>query len=332
METNNNKVILTGLQPTGQITLGNYLGAIKQMVEKQDEFSKQYIFIADLHAITLKHNPKELKENIRSLVATYLACGLDPNKNIIFMQSENPYHPSVSWLLECTAYFGETSRMIQFKEKSKKGENSTVGLFTYPILMAADILIYDVDYVPVGIDQKQHVELARDLSKRFNKMYGKTFKVPDVLINKEGTKIMDLLKPEIKMSKSNENQNGVIRLLDDPEIIRKKIMKSSTDSVAKVQFDPENQKGISNLINIYKSITKLEIEEIEKKFENSSYKDFKEEVANVVVNHLEQIQKRYYELLDSKELDEILDRGRDITLEIAMNKYDLMKKHMGLER
>lgn len=332
METNNNKVILTGLQPTGQITLGNYLGAIKQMVEKQDEFSKQYIFIADLHAITLKHNPKELKENIRSLVATYLACGLDPNKNIIFMQSENPYHPSVSWLLECTAYFGETSRMIQFKEKSKKGENSTVGLFTYPILMAADILIYDVDYVPVGIDQKQHVELARDLSKRFNKMYGKTFKVPDVLINKEGTKIMDLLKPEIKMSKSNENQNGVIRLLDDPEIIRKKIMKSSTDSVAKVQFDPENQKGISNLINIYKSITKLEIEAIEKKFENSSYKEFKEEVANVVVNHLEQIQKRYYELLDSKELDEILDRGRDITLEIAKNKYDLMKKHMGLER
>lgn len=332
METNNNKVILTGLQPTGQITLGNYLGAIKQMVEKQDEFSKQYIFIADLHAITLKHNPKELKENIRSLVATYLACGLDPNKNIIFMQSENPYHPSVSWLLECTAYFGETSRMIQFKEKSKKGENSTVGLFTYPILMAADILIYDVDYVPVGIDQKQHVELARDLSQRFNKMYGKTFKVPDVLINKEGTKIMDLLKPEIKMSKSNENQNGVIRLLDYPEIIRKKIMKSSTDSVAKVQFDPENQKGISNLINIYKSITKLEIEAIEKKFENSSYKEFKEEVANVVVNHLEQIQKRYYELLDSKELDEILDRGRDITLEIAKNKYDLMKKHMGLER
>lgn len=332
METKNNKVILTGLQPTGQITLGNYLGAIKQMVEKQDEFEKQYIFIADLHAITLKHNPKELKENIRSLVATYLACGLDPNKNIIFMQSENPYHPSVSWLLECTAYFGETSRMIQFKEKSKKGENSTVGLFTYPILMAADILIYDVDYVPVGIDQKQHVELARDLSKRFNKMYGKTFKVPDVLINKEGIKIMDLLKPEIKMSKSNENQNGVIRLLDNPEIIRKKIMKSSTDSIAKVQFDPENQKGISNLINIYKSITKLEIEEIEKKFENSSYKEFKEEVANVVVNHLEQIQKRYYELLDSKELDEILDRGRDITLEIAKNKYDLMKKHMGLER
>lgn len=232
------KSILTGIQPSGVITLGNYIGAIKQMVRMQDEF-KSYIFIADMHAITVPQDPTTLHENIRSLVALYIACGIDPDKNIIFIQSENEYHANISWLLECNTPFGELSRMTQFKDKSSKNANFYAGLFTYPILMAADILAYDVDYVPVGIDQKQHVELTRNIAIKFNKKYGDTFKIPDVYITKEGTKIMDLVNPLKKMSKSSENPKGVIRILDDINSIRKKIMGATTDSECIVRFDPE---------------------------------------------------------------------------------------------
>ena len=214
------KRILTGLQPTGGITLGNYIGSIKQMVKYQEDY-ESYIFVADLHSITISQDPKELKNNIRSLVAIYLACGIKPEKNTIFIQSDNNWHNNIAWLLECNTYFGELSRMTQFKDKSKKNVNFSAGLFTYPVLMAADILAYDADIVPVGVDQKQHVEITRDIALRFNKKYGETFKIPEPLISDSGTKIMDLVNPEIKMSKSNENQKGVIRLLDDPEIIRK---------------------------------------------------------------------------------------------------------------
>ena len=210
------KKMLTGLQPTGIITLGNYIGSIKQMVENQGKY-ESYIFVADMHAITVNDDKRNLKENTRSLVALYLACGIDPKLNTIFVQSQNEYHANLGYFLECNSYFGELSRMHQFKEKSKKSESFTVGLLTYPVLMAADILLYDADIVPVGIDQKQHVELARDIAIRFNKKYGDTFVVPNPEIKSEGTKIADLLDPTIKMSKSNENQNGVIRLLDEPE-------------------------------------------------------------------------------------------------------------------
>ena len=325
------KKMLTGLQPTGVITLGNYIGAIKQMVKYQDEY-ESYIFIADLHSITAFQDPKELHNNIRSLVALYLACGIDPYKNVIFVQSENEYHANISWLLECNTYFGELSRMTQFKDKSKKNANFSAGLFTYPVLMASDILAYDVDYVPVGIDQKQHVEIARDIAIRFNKKFGDTFKVPDVMISDSGTKIMDLVDPLKKMSKSSENPKGVIRLLDDISSIRKKIMSATTDSEMCVKFDMENKPGISNLINIYSAITGKSIKEIEDEFKNSNYGSFKSKVSDAICEEVSEIQERYNEIIESDELDEILDKGISKTREIAKVKYELMKERMGLGR
>lgn len=325
------KKILTGLQPTGIITLGNYIGAIKQMVKYQDIY-ESYLFIADLHSITIPQDPNELSKNIRSLLALYLACGIDPKKNKIFIQSENLYHANISWLLECNTYYGELSRMTQFKDKSKKNANFTSGLLTYPVLMASDILIYDVDYVPVGIDQKQHVELARDIAIRFNKKFGETFKIPEPLMTTEGTKIMDLVDPTKKMSKSSDNPKGVIRILDEPEVIRKKIMSATTDSDTIIKFDPVNKPGISNLINIYASLSNKKIDEVENLFVNKKYGELKKEVADLVIEELAKIQSRYYELINSKELDQILDDGIKFTSEIAKKKYELMKNKMGLHR
>ncbi len=325
------KTILTGIQPSGVITLGNYIGAIKQMVKMQEEF-KSYIFIADMHAITVPQESNLLHENIRSLVALYIACGIDPNKNIIFIQSENEYHANISWLLECNTPFGELSRMTQFKDKSSKNNNFCAGLFTYPILMAADILAYDVDFVPVGIDQKQHVELTRNIAIRFNKKYGETFKIPDAYIAKEGTKIMDLINPIKKMSKSSENPKGVIRLLDNLDDIRKKIMSATTDSDCKIIYDIENKPGISNLINIYASITGQSIKEIENYFANQNYGEFKKQVADVVTREIEGIQKRYYAIINSNEIDNILSENINIVREIAKNKFITMKRKIGLYR
>ena len=325
------KTILTGIQPSGVITLGNYIGAIKQMVCMQDEF-KSYIFIADMHAITVPQDPQKLHENIRSLVALYLACGIDPDKNIIFIQSENEYHANISWLLECNTPFGELSRMTQFKNTSSKNASFYAGLSTYPVLMAADILAYDVDYVPVGIDQKQHVELARNIALRFNKKYGETFKVPDAYITDAGTKIMDLVTPDKKMSKSSDNPKGVIHILDDVASIRKKIMGATTDSDCLIKFDPENKPGISNLINICVAITGLSIKEIEDMFANKNYGEFKKYVADIVVEEVEGIQKRYFDIINSSKLDEILDENIKITREIAKNKFMFMKEKIGLYR
>lgn len=323
--------ILTGLQPTGVITLGNYIGAIKQMIKYQDMY-ESYIFIADMHSITIPQDPIELSKNIKSLLALYLACGIDPKKNKIFLQSENEYHANISWLLECNTYYGELSRMTQFKDKSKKNANFTSGLLTYPVLMAADILAYDVDYVAVGVDQKQHVELARDIAERFNKKFGDTFKMPNPLMTKEGTKIMDLVDPTKKMSKSSENQKGVIRLLDEPEIIRKKIMGATTDSDIKICFDVENKPGISNLINIYASLTGKTIKEVEEIFQDKKYGELKSSVADVVIQELSVIQKRYHEIINSGELNKILDDGINFTRNISKNKFELMKNKMGLHR
>lgn len=322
------KRMLTGLQPTGIITLGNYIGAIKQMVKYQDEY-ESFIFVADLHAITVPKEDFNLKENTKSLIALYLACGIDPNKNTIFVQSQNEYHTNLSWILECHTYYGELSRMHQFKEKSKKSENFTSGLLTYPILMASDILLYDANYVPVGVDQKQHVEIARDVAIRFNKKYGDTFVIPEPLMSNVGTKIMDLITPDKKMSKSSENQNGVIRLLDDLEVARKKIMKATTDSDMLIKYDEENKPGISNLINIYSSLTGKSIKEIEEEFTGCNYGTFKKAVADIVVKELEIIQNKYNEYMNSDYIDKILEEGINKTRIYAKAKLDAVKRKIG---
>ena len=326
------KRVLTGLQPSGKITLGNYIGSIKQMVKYQNIYDS-FIFIADMHAITVPQDPKVLKENIRKLVAIYLACGIDKDKNTIFIQSENIYHANVSWILECLTPYGELSRMTQFKDKSRKNQNFSSGLLTYPILMASDILLYDTDYVPVGIDQKQHVELARNIAQRVNNKYNTDiFKLPEPLISTSGAKIMDLVDPTKKMSKSSDNPKGIIYLLDSQEDIRKKIMSATTDSDTKIIYDTENKKGISNLMTIYSVLSNLSIKEIEIKYKESNYKTFKSDLANLVIDTLIPIQKKYYELLDSKELDEILDKGCLKTSEIAKDKYLKLKDIVGLSR
>lgn len=325
------KRMLTGLQPTGIITLGNYIGAIKQMVEYQDLYDS-YLFVADMHAITIPQDPKILPQNIRSLIALYLACGIDPKKNTIYIQSENIYHANIAWMLECNTYYGELSRMTQFKDKSRKNANFTSGLLTYPVLMAADILAYDADIVPTGIDQKQHVELARDIALRFNHKFGNTFKIPEPFMKSEVTKIMDLQDPSKKMSKSSENQKGVIRLLDDPDVIRKKIMSAVTDSESKVYFDINKKPGISNLMNIYASLSHFTLKEIEEKYKDSNYGTFKKDVADLVVQELTMIQEKYYQIKDSEELDKILNHGMEVTNQIAKEKYELMKQKMGLYR
>ena len=324
--------MLTGLQPTGSITLGNYIGSIKQMIEYQDKYDS-YIFIADMHAITVPQEPEKLASNIKNLIAIYLACGLDPNKNTIFLQSDNIYHANVSWILECLTPYGELGRMTQFKDKSRKHQNFSAGLLTYPVLMASDILIYDADFVPTGQDQKQHVELARNIAERVNKKYNKNiFKIPNPLIPTEGAKIMDLVDPTKKMSKSEENPKGVIFLLDEENVIRKKIMGATTDSEMSVRFDFENKPGISNLINIYTCLTGMNIKEIEEKYKESNYGTFKRDVADIVVNTIMPIQKRYYELLNSNELSIILDEGMKKTSEIAKKKYEELKNIVGLRR
>lgn len=325
------KRMLTGLQPTGVITLGNYIGSIKQMVESQEKYDS-FLFVADMHAITVPQESEELKKNIRSLIAIYLACGILPEKNTIYIQSENEYHANISWILECNTYYGELSRMTQFKDKSLKNVNFSSGLLTYPVLMASDILAYDADYVPVGGDQKQHVELARNIAERFNKKYGETFKLPEPLITKIGTKIMDLQDPTKKMSKSAENKKGVILMLDDIEITRKKIMSATTDSEMKIKYDPENKPGISNLINIYSALTLKTHEEIENLFEGKNYGEFKREVADVVCSKIKEIQDKYNEIINSEMLDKILDEGREKTRQIAKAKLDLMKEKVGLVR
>lgn len=325
------KTLLTGLKPTGSLTLGNYIGSIKQMIDNQDMYNS-YLFVADMHAITVSVDREELHKNIRDFMALYLACGIDPNKNVIYLQSDIEYIPCVSWLLECNTYYGELSRMIQFKEKSKKNANFSSGLLTYPVLMASDILVVDADYVPVGIDQKQHVELTRDIAIRFNKKYGDTFTIPEPLVTTVGTKIMDLVDPSKKMSKTEENPKGVIGLLDDINVARKKIMGATTDSEMCVRFDSENKPGISNLINIYASLTEMSIKEIEEKFANANYGEFKRCVADVVCDFLTSVQERYNDIINSGKLDEILNEGASKVREISKKKFEDMKVKIGLYR
>lgn len=325
------KKLLTGLQPSGELTLGSLIGGISGSIKNQDLFDS-YIFVPDMHAITVEQDPNLLRERIRKNVALYIAAGLNPKKNTFYIQSENLYHANLSWILECTTYIGEASRMTQFKEKSRNKENVSVGLFTYPILMASDILLYDADVVPTGIDQKQHVELARNLAERFNKKYGETFKIPEPMIPEIGAKIKDLQDPTKKMSKSSTNQKGIIYLLDDEATLRKKIMSAVTDSEGKVYYDENLKPGISNLLTIYSYFKNINIKETEEYFKDYNYGNLKKEVADIVVENLLKIQNRYNEIINSKELDEILDNGKNKMNEYAKRKYEDIRKKVGLGR
>ena len=325
------KKVLTGLQPSGSLTIGNYIGAIKQMIEYQEKYEST-IFVANMHAITVFQEPNELRENIKKLLAIYLACGIDPKKNTIFVQSDNVYHANVSWILECLTPYGELSRMTQFKDKSLKNQNFSAGLLTYPILMASDILIYDSDYVPVGQDQKQHVDLARNIAQRVNNKY-KTdiFKIPEPLISENGAKIMDLVDPTKKMSKSAENPNGSIYMLDEEDVIRKKIMKATTDSDSTIKYDPINKPGISNLMVIYSSFSGMSIKDIESKYVGANYGIFKADVAQVIIDVLKPIQQKYYSILENEDIiNKIIEEGKEKTTKIAKEKYDKLAKIVGL--
>ena len=300
------KKMLSGIKPSGRLTLGNYIGAIRKFVEYQDEY-ELYVFIANLHAITVAQDKAELKKNTKDLIALYLACGLDPKKVTIFLQSDVHEHAELGWIMTCNSYMGELQRMTQYKDKTAKGETGiTAGLFTYPSLMAADILLYDADYVPVGIDQKQHVELTRNLAERFNNRYGETFVIPEPVVAKVGAKIYSLQNPTKKMSKSEENPKGTIDLLDEPSLARKKVMSAVTDSLGIIQYDPENQPGISNLLTILSSLNGESIESIVNRYEGKGYGEFKKEVGQQVFDFLSDLQKRYNEIIASGMAEQVL--------------------------
>ena len=326
---------ISGIQPSGNITLGNYLGAVKNFVKLQDspDFTDFLVFIADLHAITVPQDKLALRQNIKSLVALYLACGLDPKKVHIFIQSEVPAHSELGWVLMCNGYIGELERMTQFKDKKEKQVSGvSVGLLTYPSLMAADILLYDTDVVPVGIDQKQHLELTRDLAMRFNQKYGETFVVPKPYIPESGAKIMSLVDPTKKMSKSDSNPKGYIALLDDINIIKKKIMSATTDSDTKIKYDIEKKPGISNLITILSCITNKSIKEIEDEYKDSNYAAFKADVADAVVSEILPIQEKYNEILNSNLINEVLDEGKNYANYLANKKINKVYNKIGLGR
>jgi tryptophanyl-tRNA synthetase len=325
------QTIFSGIQPSGTITLGNYIGALTQFVELQNEYNC-YFCIVDQHAITVPQDRMILRQNIRSLAALYLAVGIDPDKVTLFIQSEVPAHAQAGWMLQCVAYIGELERMTQFKDKSAGKEAVVAGLLTYPPLMAGDILLYGTNLVPVGEDQKQHLELTRDIAERFNKKYNDIFTIPEVRIPTVGARIMSLQDPTKKMSKSDPNQKAFISVLDDPKQIEKKIKSSVTDSEGIVKFDKENKPGISNLISIYSILSKKSISEIEALYEGKGYGDFKSDLAQIVVNEFEPIQNRYRELMESAYLDEVLDKGAEKANAVASKMVKKMENAMGLGR
>lgn len=326
------KTIFSGIQPSGTLTLGNYLGAMKQFVELQDDH-KCYFCIVDEHAITVPQDRLKLRENIKSLAALYLASGIDPEHSTLFIQSEVPAHTQLGWMLQCVSYIGELERMTQFKDKSSAGKDGvSSGLLTYPPLMASDILLYKTDIVPVGEDQKQHLELTRNLAQRFNNKYNDIFTVPEVSIPKVGARIMSLQEPTKKMSKSDENQKAFISMLDDEKKIMKKIKSAVTDSDGIVKYDKENKPGVANLLTIHSICSEVSIEDLEVKYEGRGYGEFKQGVAEAVIATLKPIQERYEELIDSEELDDILDHGADQASYEASKMLRKAKKAMGLGR
>lgn len=324
-------IIFSGIQPSGTITLGNYLGALKHFVDLQEN-NQCYFCIVDQHAITVPQDPKLLQKNIRSLAALYIAVGIDPEKSTLFIQSEVPAHAQLGWVMQCISYIGELERMTQFKDKSAGKDAVSAGLLTYPPLMVADILLYNTDIVPVGEDQKQHLELTRDLAERFNKKYNEIFAIPEVSIPKVGSRIMSLQDPTKKMSKSDANTKAFISMLDEEKQIEKKIKSAVTDSEGIIKFDKDNKAGVSNLLTIYSICSNQSITDLEKKYEGKGYGEFKADVAEAVINKIKPIQERYYNLLESEKLDEYLDLGAEKANAVASKMMKKVEKAMGLGR
>ena len=333
MDNNNTpkKVMLSGIKPTGDLTLGSYLGAIKNWAERAEQFDCYY-FMADLHALTTRNDPATLRRRTLEQLAQYVACGLDPEKNTLFLQSDVHEHAELGWILNCYTMFGELSRMTQFKDKSaKNAENINGGLFTYPALMAADILLYQADFVPVGEDQKQHCELTRDVAIRFNNLYGETFKVPEPYIPKVGARIMSLSNPTGKMSKSDPN--GCVFLMDKPEDIARKFKRAITDSDTErcVRFDPEAKPGVSNLMNIYASVTGKSFDEIEREFEGQGYGVFKPAVGEAVIETLRPIREEAERMIaDKAYLQEVYTNGAQKASYVARKTLRKVYKKIGL--
>ncbi len=327
--TEKKKVILSGIQPTGVFTLGNYLGAVVNWKKLQEDYNCAYM-IADMHAITVRQDPQKLRKQILESYALLLACGIDPKKSLAFMQSHVKTHAELSWVLSCNTQFGELSRMTQFKDKSAKhADNINAGLFTYPVLMAADILLYQPDLVPTGVDQKQHIELARNIAVRFNNMYGNTFKMPEPYMPKTGAKVMSLADPTKKMSKSDENVNATVSILDAPEVIIKKFKRAVTDSVGVVAFD-EERPGISNLMTIYSAVTGLSYEQIQKDFEGKGYGDFKMAVGQQVADTLAPVREKFDELMKAPDyLKECYQQGAELATKISQRTLDKVYKKVG---
>ena len=330
MENKKKKTIFSGIQPSGNLTLGNYLGALKNFSTLQNDYNCYYC-VVDMHTLTVRQDPDALRERSYALLALYLACGLDPDKNVLFMQSHVPQHAELSWILGCFTYMGELNRMTQFKDKSQRhADNINGGLYTYPVLMASDILLYQSDVVPIGHDQKQHLELARNVAERFNNIYGETFVVPEPFIGKQGARGMSLQDPEMKMSKSDDNANNFILITEDKDVILKKFKKAVTDSGCEIKYDPENKPGISNLINIYGAVKGITTEEVEKEFDGSRYGDFKIAVGTAVAEELAPIKERYDEFLKDKDyLNKILIKNADIAREAASKTLKDVYKKVG---
>ncbi len=323
--------MLSGIKPTGELHLGNYLGALKNFVKYQEDYD-MYVFIANLHTVTIPQDPQEIHKYLVDAIALYLACGLDKDRATIFLQSDVLEHANLSFLLSCHAYEGELDRMTQYKDKKQKGETGmTVGFYTYPTLMAADILMYDADFVPVGEDQKQHVELTRDIAERMNNRYGDLFQVPKPLIAKVGARIMDLQDPTKKMSKSGQSDKGCIFLLDSPSKARKKIMSAQTDSLNKVKYDPIKQAGISNLLTIYAALKEISLAKAEHLYKDYRYGDFKKAVADEVVQLLEEIQADYEKIINSNLIEATLSEGKQKAQKLASKKLNQVLTTLGLK-
>jgi tryptophanyl-tRNA synthetase len=323
------KRVFSGIQPTGDLHLGNYIGAMKQFLPLQEQ-ADCFFCIVDLHALTVPRDPEELREKTLELATLYLATGLDPDKITLFIQSQVPGHAEAAWLLQCVARMGELNRMTQFKDKSQGSDSVTAGLFTYPVLQAADILLYQTDVVPVGEDQKQHLELTRDLAERFNRQYGEVFRVPEHQIPKTGARIMGLDNPEKKMSKSAPSEANYITLLEDEKSILKKFKRAVTDSENEIRFDPENKPGVSNLLVIYSEMSGQSVESLVEQYQGKGYGHLKLDTAEAVINRLKPIQERYRELRESGEVEAVLRRGAERAREVSETTLAEMKKAMGL--
>ena len=323
------KTIFSGMQPSGYVTLGNYLGALRNWTKLQDEYNCLYC-IVDMHAITVRQDPVKLRQQARTLLMQYIAAGLDPEKNIIYYQSHVPQHAELSWVLNCFTYMGELNRMTQFKEKSQThADNINAGLFTYPVLMAADILLYQTDLVPVGEDQRQHLEITRNIATRFNGIYGDVFKIPEAYIGKVGARVMALQDPTKKMSKSDENKNNSIALLDEPSVIMSKIKKAVTDSDNEIRYG-EDKPGVSTLLNIYCAVTDKTIAEAEREFASSNYGQFKTAVGEAVVASLEPIQQKVRELEKNKDyIDGIIKTNAERAQAIARKTLSKVHRKVG---